>query len=201
MNEFPQMNKNLYRALDYIQNFRIQGKTSINRLSPSKKSLDNIATSVGEKGKFPDNIKTTLFNYWNTLLNSYENVLDEFFPLVKKEFKNSSIYIIVPFIDNRPFNGRSFNTAYLNVLKLTIKNKQTNRKFFIELNPDNLKVDFKNDTVQHNEKKYKFSRYEKETINISSLIGDMPIRKRVYIHLFKDLKNYFENIQKPMQNI
>lgn len=191
MHEFPEMNGNLFRALDYIQNFRIQGKQIINRLSPSKISLQNIATSVGERGKLPENIQTTLFDYWNALLNSYENVLDEFFPLVKEELSNNnSTYIIIPFID-----ASSFNIAYLAVLKIKNENRKANRKIFIEMNQANVKFDFKKRIVLHNEKKYKFSNYENERMSISSLIDDMPIRKGVYNLLLKNLNNYFEKFR------
>lgn len=196
MKEFPEMNDNLFRALDYIQNFRIEEKKSINRLSPSKRSIQNIAISVGEKGVFPKDIEATLFDYWNTLLNSYENVLEEFFPLVKEELSNNNFtYIIIPFIDASSFNDRAFNIAYLTVLKFNNENRKTNRKIFIEMNEANVKLDYRNRTVLYDGKKYKYSIYEIERVSISSLSDDnMPIRKGVYNLLTKNLKSYFEKI-------
>lgn len=191
MKDFPEMNGNLYRALDYIQNFRILKRKIIKRLSPSKISLQNIATSVGEKGKFPEDIQTTLIDYWHALLYSYENVLDEFFPLVKEELSNNnSTYIIIPFIDDS-----SFNIPYLTVLKFKNEKKKTKGNIFIEMNQANVKVDFKNRIVIYNEKKYKFSNYEKERMSISSLIDDMPVRKGVYNLLTKNFKSYFEEFK------
>lgn len=190
MKDFPEINGNLYRALDYIQNFRILKKKLINRLSPSKISLQNITTSVGEKGKLPEDIKTTLFDYWHALLNSYENVLDEFFPLVKEELSNNNYtYIIIPVI-----NDSTFNIPYLRVLKFNTK-KKLKRNIFIEMNQSNIKLDFKNGVIIYNEKKYKFLNCENEIMSISSLIDDMPIRKGVYHLLNKHLKNYFERLK------
>lgn len=196
MREFPEMKNNLYRALEYIQNFRIEGKTAINRLSPSQQTLQNISLSVGQSGKFPSNIESMLFDYWNTLLNSYENVLDEFFPLIKEELSNNnSTYIIIPFIDASSFNDRIFNIPYLSIVKFKNGNRSPNRKIFIEINQANVKLDFKKRVILYNEKKYKFSNYENERMSISSLIDDMPIRKGVYNLLTKNLKSYFEKFK------
>lgn len=191
MKEFPEMKDNLYRALEYIQNFRIQGKESINRLSPSKKSLQNIATLVSEKGKFPEDIESVLFDYWNTLLNSYEKVLEDFFPLVKKELSsNHFTYIIVPYIHHSSFNNQHFNNAYLSVFK--IKNEKMKRKIFIELDQSKVKFDLESTSIIYKGKKFKCSNIQNDRMIISSLVDDMPIRKGVYRLLENNLKAYFE---------
>lgn len=191
MQEFPEMNGNLFRALDYIQNFRIQGKQSINRFSPSKISLQNISTSVMEKGKLPENTEKTLFYYWNTLLNSYEDVLDEFFPITKEELSHiKSTYIIIPFIDTY-----SSNIPYLSVMKIKNETRNKSRNIFIEMNPANVKLDITKKVIIYNNKKYKFSNYEMERMSISSLVDEMPIRNGVYNLLTKNLKKYFDKFK------
>ena len=108
MKQFPEMNNNLYRALDYIQNFRIEGKAIIDRLSPSKGALQSIPPSVAQNGKFPSDIETILFNYWNNLSDSYEDLLTEMFPHVRADLSDSEKFntvILIPIIQKFSFNN------------------------------------------------------------------------------------------------
>ncbi len=160
-------------------------------LSPSKKSLENITTSVGEKGVFPKSIEKTLFEYWSVLLNAYESVLDEFFPLLKEELTiDYYTHIVVPSI-----NSVQFSTANLSVWKISTKTKSARRNLFIEMNQSNVKMDFERRVVAHNEKEYKIVTCSHESIIVSSLIDDMPIRKGIYKLLTENFKKYFEKMK------
>lgn len=193
MQVFPELTDNLYRALDYIQNLRIQGKNSIIRQTPSKQTMQSIAISVGETGQFPENIASTLFDYWDVLLRSYENVVEEFFPQIKSELSNyNCTYIIIPFIELSSVNNKTFGIGWLSVLKLNNAMGKQGIKVIIEKNDSNIKLDYKNNTVLYKDKKYKYVNYSIEKIVISRLGDNMPIRKGVYNLLAENLKRYFE---------
>ena len=85
--KYPEKEYNLLRAIDYIQNFQIKGIDNMKIAAPTHNDLRNAMISVGEKGKFPKDIKSTLYEFWVRAIQSYENVLEQYFPLLINELR------------------------------------------------------------------------------------------------------------------
>jgi hypothetical protein len=148
-------------------------------------------TYVNIKGKFPKNINNILIEYWDALLNSYEDVLTEFFPYIKDELSNHNDFntvIIIPSIKKE----NNICSGWFKIWKLKSNDGSKDFKIIIDKRNDNIK--FKKDLVYYKKKKY--IQYKPDRMVFSDLTIEMPIRNGVYKLLINHLGRYFNQANK-----
>lgn len=195
--EYPTKENNLLRAVDYIQNFQIKGINNLKIDSPTYSDLRNVIISVGEKGRFPKNIKSTLYKFWVRAIQSYENVLKQYFPLVINElrfFQGFEQLVVVPMIAEDSHNDSSFKTARILLIQLEEQIKTIDEKVIVIEDYENLKLDIMSRSIELEAQKHQFICYN--TISLSSISSELPIRNWIYSHLTEKVKLYFERKQK-----
>lgn len=194
--EFPEKEHNLLRAIDYVQNFQINGIENLEIKSPTHNDLRNVAISVGEKGVFPKDIKSTLYEFWTRAIRSYENVLEQFFPLISNElgfFKDFGQLVVVPVIAKDDHNDRSFAIARILLIELKEHIDSANERVIITEDYMKLKFDIIERTIELDNDTYEFIGYN--TISFSQISSELPIRNWVYKHLTEKVKEYFDRKQ------
>lgn len=194
MENHPYMEDNLFRALEYIQDYRMKNFEMINRISPSKYELHSIIDKVNI-----DNIDLAEFHpifksYYSRLFDVYENIIEEYFPnLTSKLSLKNYYFILIPSIEDLSVpNGSSLKLIRFVLIKVENMQLSGIDKIIIDSDPKSINFDPRNGLLNHNGINYLF--IEKSSFNLSSLISDFPIRNGVYILLKKNLENYFKNI-------
>ena len=190
--KYPERQHNLARAVDYIQNYQMEGVDNIQIKVPTHNDLRNIIISVAEEGVFPANIKSTLYEFWNRATQSYENVIKEYFPLLSRElsfFDGFNHLIVAPILFKNTFEGRPFSTA--KILLILANGLQENKKITVADNYENVNLDVAKRTVTLNNKTFEYMGYN--TISLSSISHELPIRNWVYKQLKERTKSYFNN--------
>jgi hypothetical protein len=192
MKVHPQMDGNLYRALDYVQNFRMKGINIINRKTPSKKALQSIAASIGERGVFNENATNILDAYWSAVTSSYNAVIQQYFPLLSKNleyFRDFNTELLIPFIQVVPNTDNRFRVARVAFVKIIDPNLKHGSKIMADQNSQRLKINYISKTVDYRGKTYSILEIDRK--GFPELIDNMPIRRAVYNLLGKNLGRYF----------
>ena len=195
--DYPEKEHNLFRAIDYIQNFQIKGIENLEIKSPTHNDFRNIMISVGEKGKFPKDIKSTLYQFWIRAIQSYENVLELYFPLILNElsfFKEFDQLVVAPIIIENSHNDRSFKIVRVLLIQLKEQIDTVDEKVVVVEDYMNLKLDIITRTIELDNKTYQFMGYN--TLNLSDISSELPLRNWVYKHLTEKVNTYFERKQK-----
>ncbi len=192
MKQYPSMENNLYKALDYIQNIRMDGKELIKRLSYSKVDYNKLTDKILKTGKFPLAGKRLLFNYWNSVLNGYEDIIAEIFPLLKHELSHKNYFntiIIVPHvIKSKISNDMYLNFGKIDVFKLRNKNS-SKMKILIELELGKIEYN----TLITKYRNIEFETYSWEDANLSILGGSLPVEASIFMILKQNLEMYIKD--------
>jgi hypothetical protein len=192
MKEFPYSHFNLYRALDYIQNYRIKGETELQNLTPTKWQMQNIAIHLTENEIFPADVEQTLETYWLNLIEAYTQFIEENFPYLKSElsfWKKCDAFIIIPSkLDNRGSQPKYL--IQLNYIELLCLDGTQEKKVFVMNDDKELYFDSSLKTINFRNQNYRLTRSLK--MGISHLIDELPLRQGLFRILKEKLELYFK---------
>lgn len=195
--EFPEYKRSLPRALDYIQKLRLDNRLSIIRTIPSKRSLQKIRTHHYETSKYPQNTIHILESYIYCVEESFEVIVNQFFPLLVKDLLppkkyNTEIVTLSHLII--PGNGDEKDGFY--PIILFIGCNDPDRTTFIRIfeeNPDTIKLDLINQNVKYHGKDLNLVKRESKRLNLIFGNDEMPLRWGVYQKLQNGFDNYFSD--------
>src|SRR5690606_15407870 len=83
MERLPTMTYNLIRALDYIQDFQINGITELKTRTRTMNSINIVHYDAITYGEFPENSDEIILEDWSRFLKAYDLVCEKYF----SEFK------------------------------------------------------------------------------------------------------------------
>jgi hypothetical protein len=198
--EFPQFERSLPRALDYIQKLRLEGHTTIMRKVPSRPNLLKLRTDFTENSKIPERAIDLIEQYINCLENSYENFIEEFFPLLKKEIRISKNYnteIIT--IRTYTIRGNQRDKEKVFPIILFVRANDPQQSTFVrifEKEPNEIDLNPEKSIVEYKGKKLDLIEWVYPEPNAVFGNDQMPLRWGIYKRLQESFDKYFINKKK-----
>jgi hypothetical protein len=193
MEKYPEMKFNYFRVLDYIQNIRLSGLESLKVQSNVKNSMMHLHLSFCNKKIFPIKTESILIDFWNSVINSYNSMLVEYFNhfIVEMEYHNDFQFEILVPISVDVGDGIDLKLARLFYIKLLKKPSGEKGHVAIVNDYNSLNFDWNKGTIQYNGEEYEFvsSGY----FPFADIAGkELPIRTRIFAILKEKMDIYFK---------
>ena len=198
MESFPQMTYNLIRALDYIQDFQINGITELKTRTRTMNSINIVHYDAITYGEFPENSDEIILEDWSRFLKAYDLVCEKYFSEFKEVLKYNDGFeceVLVPIIQKEKLeNGHYLHHPYLLIYKLAEIPTGYDRVIVrSDLSLDDSRMPLS--AINFNDRNHDVIGWR--TMRLIELNKtDLPLRNRILTFLDEKIGNYVKRLTK-----
>ena len=193
MEKYPELKFNLFRALDYIQNLRLEGKEYLDTRSNVRNSIKHLHLSFCNNQIFPVETEAILVSFWRSVIAGYDAILNEYFEHFRIEMRYHKEFVfelLVPISFQYP-DGIDLKLARIVYFQLAEKPKDIEGQVSVENDFNAIERDWENQSIKYRGQTIKL--VYSGCYSVADLARDeLPIRNRAFEILKTKMKQYFE---------